>query len=244
MTNLKTKTRVKTIFSEDEDQIPDTDETMEKVELSNKTSVSVFTKFANIFLNDKVCTETITPIIDFIIGANLSDDPNLDLDVINLFINTEGGDLHEAFKLIDAIRMSEIPVRTIGWGCVASAGLLIFMTGKERFFSKNCSILSHNATFNVDRYSIRVNDFSHFQEFKLVIDRIIKTYMECTGKSEKYIKKHLLLDNDVYLSAEDAIRHGIGDGILPKGISWLSGLTKSDDQETTTEASLDIKPNI
>lgn len=196
----------------------------EVVSEDEQTSVAVFDKFANVQLNGPVCAETVNPIVDFIVGANLSSDEETDLNVINLFIDTEGGDLHSAMKLIDAIRMSEIPVRTIGWGKVASAGLIIFMTGQERFLSENCSILSHNATFNASSYSVRVNDLSHQQEFKLINDRIMRVYKECTGKDEKYIKKHLLRDNDVYMSAADAIEHGLGDGFLPRGMSWLKCL--------------------
>lgn len=217
------------------------EETLEEdVSEDEQTSVAVFDKFANIQLNGPVCAETINPIVDFIVGANLSSDEELDLNVINLFIDTEGGDLHAAMKLIDAIRMSEIPVRTIGWGKVASAGLIIFMTGQERFVSENCSILSHNATFNAARYSVRVNDLSHQQEFKLIIDRIMRVYKECTGKDEKYIKKHLLRDNDVYMSAAEAIEHGLGDGFLPRGMSWLKCLVS---QAMTVEEALDTELN-
>ena len=196
----------------------------EVVSEDEQTTFAVFDKFANIHLNGHVCTMTVHPIVDFIVGANLSSGEEMDLNVINLFIDTEGGDLHSAMKLIDAIRMSEIPVRTIGWGRVASAGLIIFMTGHERFLSENCSILSHNATFNAESYSVRVNDLSHQQEFKLIEGRIMRIYKECTGKDEKYIKKHLLRDNDVYMSAADAIEHGLGDGFLPRGMSWLKNV--------------------
>src|SRR5690606_27521613 len=158
----------------------------EKVAEDEKTSVALFDKFANIQLNGPVCAETINPIVDFIIGANLTNGEGQNLNVINLFIDTEGGDLHAAMKLIDAIRMSEIPVRTIGWGKVASAGLIIFMAGRERFLSENCSILSHNATFNAELYSVRVTDLSHQKEFKLINDRIMRVYKECTGRDEKY----------------------------------------------------------
>lgn len=212
----------------------------EVVSEDEQTSVAVFDKFANIQLNGPVCAETVNPIVDFIIGANLSSNEEMNLNVINLFIDTEGGDLHSAMKLIDAIRMSEIPVRTIGWGKVASAGLIIFMTGQERFLSENCSILSHNATFNAASYSVRVTDFSHQQEFKLINDRIMRVYKECTGKDEKYIKKHLLRDNDVYMSAADAIEHGLCDGFLPRGMSWLKCLVK---QTKIVEEALDTKLN-
>jgi len=196
----------------------------EKLSEDEQTLVAVFDKFANIQLCGPVCPQTINPIVEFIVGANLSSEKEMNFDVINLFIDTDGGDLHSAMKLIDVIHMSEIPIRTIGWGKVASAGLMIFMTGQERFLSENCSILSHNATFSASSYSVRVNDLSHQQEFKLINDRIMRVYKQCTGKNEKYIRKHLLRDNDVYLSAEDAIKHGISDGFIPKGMSWLKDL--------------------
>lgn len=211
-------------ISEDINEENNDEQDGDDIDNAEKTVVTLFDKFANIQLTGPVCAETINPIVDFIMATNLSDDESLNLEVINLFIDTEGGDLHAAMKLIDAIRMSEIPIRTIGWGTVASAGLIIFMTGAVRVFSENCSILSHNATFNASVYSVRVNDSSHQREFKLIIERITKVYKNCTGKSEQYIKKHLLKDNDVYMSAEDAIIHGLGDGLLPKGMLWMKSL--------------------
>lgn len=208
------------LTANDETTEENTDDVVSEEE---QTLVEVFDKFANVQLNGPVCNETINPIINLILNLNLTQEDKQNPSVINLFIDTDGGDLSSAMRLVDVIRMSEIPVRTIGWGKVASAGLMIFMVGHERLFSENCSILSHNATFNAQLYSVRVNDFSQQQEFKLINERIMRIYKESTGKDEKYIKKYLLRDNDVYLSAEDAVKHGLGDGFLPKGkgLSWL-----------------------
>lgn len=192
----------------------------EEDEETEDSTVAVFDTFINISLKGVVCSQTIDPIVELIINVNLNDDFEK-TEVINLFIDTDGGDLSCAFKLIDVIRMSEIPIRTIGLGKVASAGLLIFMSGDKRVFSENASILSHQATYNASNYSIKVSDSSHQQEFKHIMSRILKTYVRYSGKDEKYIKKHLLKDNDVYLSAEEAITHGLADSVLPDGISWL-----------------------
>jgi ATP-dependent protease ClpP protease subunit len=240
---------------EDDDASEDEPSLGHTLSSDEQTTISFFSRFANIMLNGPVCAETINPIVDFIVNANLvknnedkdnglvdllveRKDEERSIDLINLFIDTEGGVLDSALKLIDTIRMSEIPVRTIGWGRVASAGLIIFMTGKERFLSENCSILSHNATFSASSYSVRVNDFSHQQEFKLINERIMRIYKECTGKDERYIRKNLLRDNDVYMSARDAIKHGLGDALIPKGMSWLKSLV------FTTDGSLDTKEQM
>lgn len=210
------------------------DETKEDIVVDVPTT-EVFDTFVNVQLNGSICDETINPIINLILSLNLSKE-NENLNVINLFLNTEGGDLSPAMRLIDIIRMSDIPIRTIGWGSVASAGLMVFMVGHERLFSENCSILSHNATFNAELFSVRVNDLSHQQEFKMISERIMRIYKESTGKDEKFIKKYLLRDTDVYLSAADAIRFGLGDGFLPKdkGMAWLKTFKSLTNKHLTT----------
>jgi ATP-dependent protease ClpP protease subunit len=46
-----------------------------------------------------------------------------------LMICSEGGDTAAAFALIDVMKSSRIPIKTIGLGMIASAGLLIFLAG-------------------------------------------------------------------------------------------------------------------
>jgi ATP-dependent protease ClpP protease subunit len=132
-----------------------------------------------------------------------------------------GGDLYSTMKLIDTMHMSSIPIRTIGWGKVASAGLFLLMSGDARYLAEHCTILSHNATYSADRYSVRVNDVSRQKEFELIMNLVLDVYLKSTGKDLKYIKKHLLTDNDVYLSSADAIKHGLADYIIPYGVEWL-----------------------
>ena len=42
---------------------------------------------------------------------------------------------------------------------------------------------------------------------------MIAMYKEFTGKSEKYIRKHLLCPTDVWLTASQARKHGIIDNV-------------------------------
>ena len=52
------------------------------------------------------------------------------------------------------------------------------------------------------------------REFELTNDRMMKHYRHCTGKSESYIKKHLLGPHDHWLTPEEAIKHGIADKLI------------------------------
>lgn len=187
-------------------------------EEDNAPIITVNEKVVNIQLHGEISQETINPLVDFLITSSMSDE---DFNVVNLFIDSEGGDLDAAMKLIDAMRMSSTPVRTIAWGKVYSAGLLIFMSGQERLISQNCSILSHNATFNATSYSVKINDHSQQQDFKLTGERIMGLYETATGHDRKFIKRHLLRDHDVYLSAEQAVLMGLADDLLPRSFADL-----------------------
>ena len=87
-------------------------------------------------------TENAASVAEWILNCNDLDEPP---NVLNLFVNSDGGDLTAAWAIIDFISGSDIPVRTIGVGQVASAGLFILMSGHPglRVISENCSVMSH-----------------------------------------------------------------------------------------------------
>merc|ERR1711991_246857 len=80
--------------------------------------------------------------IKWIMNHNLSDNR---LPQLTLIINSPGGDVHAAFALIDTMKASTIPIKTVGLGLIASCGFLIFIAGKKgsRILTPNTSILSH-----------------------------------------------------------------------------------------------------
>lgn len=184
-----------------------------------QTHVDVFEKIANIHLNAEIDDESVQPALEFILNSNMAGE---DITVINLFIDSMGGDLSSAMKLIDVIRMSRIPVRTIAWGNLASAALMIFMAGHERVISVNCSVLSHYASMQIGNMNILVADPSRQQEFNLIIERLHSLYVECTGKPLSYVKKHLLKPHDVVMSATQLIKHGGADTLMPRSMDWLT----------------------
>lgn len=170
----------------------------------------VTAEFMHLFLRGPVNKDSINPLIDAIIGENI----NNEIKMINLIIDSDGGDVHKAMALIDVMRASRIPVRTIAMGTCASSALMIFMNGHkgERYISENCSILSHEASFTAAELSLKLNDFaSHAAEFSNISNRIFKLYERATGKTTKYIAQHLLNAKDVWLSAEDCIKHKLAD---------------------------------
>jgi ATP-dependent Clp protease protease subunit len=160
---------------------------------------------------DTVTSETIKPIIEWILVENhVAKKKKKEL---LLMICSDGGSMEDAFALIDVMKASSIPVKTVGLGSVSSSGLLIFLAGApgRRILTPNTSILSHQYSWGSDGKHHEL--FAITKEFGLAQTRMIRHYQETTGLDEETIKTKLLPPNDVYLSAEEALELGICDFI-------------------------------
>jgi ATP-dependent Clp protease protease subunit len=160
---------------------------------------------------DEVNATTIKPVIEWILHANYV--VKRKQKELLLMICSEGGDIAEAFALIDVMRSSRIPIKTVGLGCIASCGLMIFLAGTRtrRVLTPNTSILSHQFSWGSTGKAHEL--FATVKEFELTQQRMIEHYRLCTGLDDTVIKQVLLPPQDVYLSAEEALKYGICDAI-------------------------------
>lgn len=162
------------------------------------------------FMGD-VDEETIKPVIEWILCENFVNKKKR--KELLLMICSEGGDVSCAFALIDVMRSSQIPIKTVGLGQIASAGLLIFLAGAKgrRILTPNTSILSHQFSWGSDGKAHEL--FATMKEFELTHQRMVNHYKICTGLKEDEIKKTLLPPHDVYLTADEALKYGICDAV-------------------------------
>jgi ATP-dependent Clp protease protease subunit len=166
---------------------------------------------------DEVNHETIKPVIEWILYENYIS-PHKKKELL-LMICSEGGDLSSCFALIDTMRASKIPIKTVGLGLIASCGLLIFITGTRgrRVLTPNTSILSHQFYSATEGKSHEL--FATMREFELTNKRIIEHYRQCTGLDEATITSQLLPAQDVWLDHEAALKLNLCDEISGYGTS-------------------------
>lgn len=133
---------------------------------------------------------------------------------IKMIITSEGGNLTSAFSLIDTMKGSKIPIYTYGLGLIASCGLSTFIAGEKgkRFITRNTSILSHQ--FSWYNFGKEHELMAQVKEINNISYRLIEHYKKCTNLSEKDIKKYLLPSEDVWLSAQEAVKLGIADEVV------------------------------
>lgn len=166
-----------------------------------------------LFLDKEFNQENIMPLVKAILEYNLMPE-QIKPDVIKLYINSPGGAVHSAFHLIDTMKQSRIPVHTIGMGLIASCGVLTMMAGEKghRYITQNTSVMSHQFSWGSGGKEHEL--YAKIKEFELSSARMIEHYKKCTGKTEKYIRKHLLPESDMWLTTEEVIKHGIADVVV------------------------------
>lgn len=166
------------------------------------------------FLIGEITEENVHETVKWITFENLNLDQNRTL---TLYINSQGGDLYEAFGLIDMMRNSQIPIRTIGYGSVMSAAFLILASGSpgERYITKNCGIMCHQFS-SIEE----VGKYHDIKAQRRETDRLNKAMYdilkETTGLDGRIIKTKLLPAHDVYMTAEEMINFGAADHIFER----------------------------
>jgi ATP-dependent Clp protease protease subunit len=160
-------------------------------------------------LMEDISSESVKPVIEWILHENHVRKKKY--KELLLMICSNGGNLAEAFALIDVMMSSAIPIKTVGLGSIASCGLMVFLAGTSgrRTLTPNTSILSHQ--FSWGNHGKAHELFATMKEFQLTEQRMIEHYKMSTGLDDDTIKEVLLPPQDVYLSAEEALRYRICD---------------------------------
>ena len=163
------------------------------------------------FLNGEINEESVGDCVKWIVYENLN--PKLS-KVLTLYINSTGGDLYQAFALIDVMRNSKLPIRVIGLGSVMSAAFLIFACGTpgERYAGAHTSFMSHqfSSTTEAKYHDIK----AEMKENESLNAKMVGILQAATGLSSAKVKSKLLPASDVYLSAHEALAFNVADHIF------------------------------
>lgn len=166
-----------------------------------------------LFMDKEFNQENCMPLVKMIMEYNLMPKQKAP-PIIHLYINSPGGEVASAFHLIDTIKQSRIPVYTYGLGSIASCGVLLMMSGEKghRYLTQNTSVMSHQYSWGSGGKEHEL--YAKIKQFEISSQKMIDHYKKCTGKDEKYIRKHLLPESDQWLTVEEAVKHGIADIII------------------------------
>ena len=138
-----------------------------------------------------------------------AEDPGKD---INLYINSPGGSVSAGLAIFDTMNYIKPDISTICIGQASSMGAFLLAAGKKgkRFALPNSRIMIHQPLGGIQGQASDIE--IHAEEIMKLKKILNKILSETTNKKLKTIEKDT--DRNFFLSAEEAMKYGIIDGIL------------------------------
>jgi ATP-dependent Clp protease protease subunit len=165
----------------------------------------------NHFLTGNVDGESIEKAIRWILMGARKPSPE---HPMKLHINSDGGNLTDAFALMDVMRTSPVPIATVGMGNLMSSAFMIFAAGAKgrRAIAKNTSIMIHQ--FNHE-YMGKYHDMKAYaEEIDRINYRMVAELSRTSGLTGQEVGTKLLKPSDVWLTAEQLVELGFADIIF------------------------------
>ena len=131
---------------------------------------------------------------------------------ITIFINSPGGHAESGDMIFDAIRFIAPDVIIIGFGCVASAGALIYVAAKKehRYALPNTRFLLHQPSGGMQGPASNMQIYSN--EIVRMKNRLNLIFADATGQPIEKIEQDT--QRDFWLSAEQAVEYGLVHNVI------------------------------
>lgn len=130
---------------------------------------------------------------------------DLDVDTINVYINSYGGEVAEALAIYSALKRHSASVHTFCDGFACSAATIIFCAGDVRTMGSIALMMIHNcmsylgyANSNEMRKAAEDND--------KINQSSINAYMSVVNIPEEEIRR--MMDNATWLTAQECLEYG------------------------------------
>ena len=171
-------------------------------------------------LKDRIIflAEDVNPTTASLVVAQLlfleSEDPDRE---ISLYINSPGGSITDGMAIVDTINYIKCPVSTICVGLAASMGAVLLASGAKgkRYATPNAEILIHQPLIAGGGLSGQTTEIKiHADHMVRTREKLNKLLSERTGQSLETIERDTERDN--YMTAEEALKYGLIDGIMDK----------------------------
>ena len=128
----------------------------------------------------------------------------LDVDKINVHINSYGGDVSEGLAIYNVLREHKAEVVTICDGFACSAASVVFMAGSRRVMSPASLLMIHNA------WTIALGNAAALRktadDIETITQASVEAYKRGASISEEEIKA--LMDAETWILPEQAVDYG------------------------------------
>lgn len=133
----------------------------------------------------------------------------LDADVINVHINSYGGEVAEGLAIYNMLKNHKAKVNTICDGFACSIASVIFMAGDERIMNNASLLMIHNAWTHTAGNANELR--KQADDLDIISQAAMEAFKERVNITEAEIKE--LLDAESWLSPQSAVEKGFATSI-------------------------------
>lgn len=139
----------------------------------------------------------------------------LDADIINVYINSYGGEIAEGLAIYNQLRRHKATVKTYCEGFACSAASMVFMAGDERIMSNPSLLWLHNAQWG------EWGDYHALQkaadDTEKLNEAVEQVYLNHVTISKDTLKA--MMDVETWLSPSEALEMGFATAVEDAGQS-------------------------
>lgn len=188
--------------------------THEENQISIEKTYNTFNFLSRYFyINEEITAETANKFHQFVNFWNevesIDNTSVEDLIPLQIYINSEGGDVDAALSIISIMQSSKIPVHTHVYGRAWSCAFFISVCGVQRTSEQYASFLMHEGSALFGENAHKFLQFSNFYKRTLEQIRSIITHHTRITEADYQLHKN----DDWWLTAEEACEYGIIDKI-------------------------------
>lgn len=137
-------------------------------------------------------------------------------DEICIFINSQGGDLYSGLSIINTIRTSSVPIRTIVCGAAYSMALSIAAAGTpgRRQCLKNSTYMYHEVQMVLSETTTHYNIVEYLDQFKKVIDMERQMFIDVTNFTDEMVQNCINKGHEMFFTVDEALQYGLVDEVI------------------------------
>lgn len=155
----------------------------------------------------------------FLLSRQLAE---LDVDVINVHINSYGGEVSEGLAIFNALKNHKATVRTYCDGFACSIASVIFMAGEERIMSNASMLMIHNAWTYTSGNAKELR--KEADDLEKITKASINAYLTGVKISESELKEKM--DDETWITPTEALEWGFASSIQKDESSVISQSVK------------------
>ena len=134
----------------------------------------------------------------------------IDPPPVNIYINSDGGEVHSALSVFDQIRNNPVDVTTIISGNAQSAATIISLSGHNRQITANSYMLIHNISSS---FWGKMHEFEdEMKNMSKLTANLKKIYKDNTSITKA--KLNTILTKDLLIDSKECLRLGLVDEII------------------------------